>query len=40
VFRALPVVVFDGYSRPLVKVEDYIAHIASSTYTGDRVRPC
>jgi hypothetical protein len=38
VFRALPVVVLPGYSRPLVKVADYLALITESTYDGDRVR--
>jgi len=40
VFRSLPVVVLPGYSRPLVKVADYVALIEASTYDGDRVRPC
>jgi hypothetical protein len=39
IFRACPVVVLPGYSRPLVKVEDYRALIEASTYSGDRVRP-
>jgi hypothetical protein len=39
VFRALPVVVFEGYSRPLVTVRDYLELVARSTYRGDRVRP-
>lgn len=38
VFRAVPVVVLPGYSRPLVKAEDYLALIEQSTYNGDRVR--
>mgnify|MGYP001382648967 CR=1 FL=1 len=38
VFRALPVVVLPGYSRPLVRVSDYLALIEESTYRGDRVR--
>jgi hypothetical protein len=38
VFRACPVVCLPGYSRPLVRVEDYRALIAASTYSGDRVR--
>jgi hypothetical protein len=40
VFRALPVVQFPGYSRPFVKVRDYLALIEQSTYADDRVRPC
>jgi hypothetical protein len=39
VFRACPVVSLPGYSRPLVRVEDYQALIEASTYRGDRVRP-
>jgi hypothetical protein len=39
VFRALPVVSFPGYSRPLVRVQDYLDLVEQSTYRGDRVRP-
>jgi len=39
VFRGCPVVVLPGYSRPLVRVADYLALIEASTYCGDRVRP-
>ena len=39
IFRALPVVVFEGYSRPLVTVRDYLELVERSTYRGDRVRP-
>ena len=39
VFRALPVVVFPGYSRPLIKVADYTTFVEASTYSSDRVRP-
>ena len=38
IFRALPVIVLDGYSRPLIKVADYLNHIKDCTYQGDRVR--
>jgi hypothetical protein len=38
VFRALPVVVLPGYSRPLIRVADYLDLLAASTYNGDRVR--
>jgi hypothetical protein len=34
VFRALPTVHLDGYSRPLVRVEDYLELIAERTYDG------
>jgi hypothetical protein len=38
VFRALPVIVLPGYSRPLVRVSDYLGLLKRSTYAGDRVR--
>lgn len=38
VFRELAVVVLPGYSRPLVRAEDYLALLERSTYSGDRVR--
>lgn len=38
VFRACPVVVLPGYSRPMIRVADYVALITESTYRGDRVR--
>jgi hypothetical protein len=38
VFRALPVIVLPGYSRPMVRVSDYDL-VASSTHRDDRVRP-
>ena len=38
VFRALPVIVLPGYSRPLVRVADYLGLLERSTYDGDRVR--
>jgi len=39
VFRALPVVALPGYSRPMVRAEDYRALLERSTYGRDRVRP-
>jgi hypothetical protein len=39
VFRALPVVALPGYSRPMVRVSDYLQLVEDSTYRGDRVRP-
>ena len=38
VFRKLNVIVFDGYSRPLVRVADYLALLEASTFDGSRVR--
>jgi hypothetical protein len=37
-FRALPVVALPGYSRPLIRVDDYLRLLEESTYSGDRVR--
>ena len=39
VFRSCPVVVFEGYTRPLIRVEDFLAYREHCTYRGDRVRP-
>ncbi len=39
VFRALPVVALPGYSRPMVRVQDYIQLVEHHTYRDDRVRP-
>jgi hypothetical protein len=39
VFRALEVVVLPGYSRPMIRAEDYLAFIAENTYGDNRVRP-
>jgi hypothetical protein len=39
VFRACPVLVLDGYSRPLLKVADYLAYLERCTHDGrTRVR--
>ncbi len=39
VFRILPVVALPGYSRPMIRAQEYLALIDRSTYNGDRVRP-
>jgi hypothetical protein len=40
IFRQLDTIVIAGYSRPLIRVSDYKALIAKSTYDGKtRVRP-
>ena len=42
VFRECPVVILPGYSRPMVKVEAYLALLDGSTYCdrcGNRVKP-
>jgi hypothetical protein len=39
IFRALPVFVPPGYSRPMIAVADYLAFVAEHTYADDRVRP-
>jgi hypothetical protein len=38
-FRACPVIVLPGYSRPLIRVSDFNQLLEQSTYNGDRVRP-
>jgi hypothetical protein len=38
VFRALPVVVLPGYSRPLVRAADYRRLLEQHTFDGSRVR--
>jgi hypothetical protein len=39
VFRSCPVVCLPGYSRPLVRVSDYLDLVERCTYVDDRVRP-
>jgi hypothetical protein len=39
VFRALPVVALPGYSRPMVRAEQYLELVERHTYYDDRVRP-
>ena len=39
VFRALPVVVLPGYSRPMIRADEYLALVEQFTYRDDRVRP-
>jgi hypothetical protein len=39
VFRSLPVVWLPGYSRPLIRAEDYRRLLVEHTFNGDRVRP-
>ena len=40
VFRAVPTVHLPGYSRPMIRVEDYLELIAERTYDGrTSVRP-
>lgn len=39
VFRALPVVALPGYSRPLIRAEQYLELVEHNTFRDDRVRP-
>jgi hypothetical protein len=39
VFRALPVVALPGYSRPLIRADQYRELVNEFTYRDDRVRP-
>lgn len=38
VFRELGVIVLPGYSRPMIRAEDYAGLLDRSTYRDDRVR--
>jgi hypothetical protein len=38
VFRELAVVVLPGYSRPMIRVADYLELLDRSTFASDRVR--
>jgi hypothetical protein len=39
IFRALPVVALPGYSRPMIRVEQYREFVERNTFRDDRVRP-
>jgi hypothetical protein len=39
VFRRLPVVALPGYSRPMIRAEQYLELVEQHTYRDDRVRP-
>lgn len=39
IFRSLPVVALPGYSRPMVRAEDYVQLVERSIFRDDRVRP-
>jgi hypothetical protein len=39
VFRALPVVALPGYSRPMIRAQDYLRLAEEYTYRDERVRP-
>src|SRR5213080_4564111 len=39
VFRMLPVVALPGYSRPMIRAEQYRELLEQHTYRDDRVRP-
>jgi hypothetical protein len=40
VFRLLPVVALPGYSRPMIRADQYLELVERHTYENDRVRPC
>jgi hypothetical protein len=40
IFRSLPVVALPGYSRPMIRAEQYLELVDQHTYGDDRVRPC
>ncbi|HXG77243.1 MAG TPA: hypothetical protein VNJ53_11790 [Gaiellaceae bacterium] len=39
VFRALAVVALPGYSRPMIRVRDFLELLERCTFRDDRVRP-
>jgi hypothetical protein len=39
IFRACPNILLPGYSRPLIRAEDYLALLDRSTFREDRVWP-
>jgi hypothetical protein len=39
IFRALPVVALPGYSRPMIRVDDYLELVERNTFRDDCVRP-
>jgi hypothetical protein len=39
IFRACPVEVWPGYSKPMIRVSDFVEWRERCTYRGDRVRP-
>jgi hypothetical protein len=38
IFRACPVEAWPGYSRPMIRVADFLEWRERATYRGDRVR--
>jgi hypothetical protein len=38
IFRAVPVEVWEGYARPLIRVSDFLVWREQNTFRGDRVR--
>jgi len=38
IFRACPVIVFEGQRRPFIRSEDFRALLAARTFDGSRVR--
>lgn len=40
IFRACPVEAWPGYSKPMIRVRDFLELREQATYRGDRVRPC
>jgi hypothetical protein len=39
IFRACPVECWPGYSKPMIRVADFLEWRERCTYRGDRVRP-
>jgi hypothetical protein len=39
IWRACPIIFVPGYSRGVLRVDEYLAFVATHTYGRDRVRP-
>lgn len=39
IFGHVPVIVLPGYTRPVIRTEDYLAFLTQWTYDDKRVRP-
>jgi hypothetical protein len=39
IFRTCPNIILAGYTRPVIRVADYLALLEASTYADDRVQP-
>ena len=40
IFRGCPVIAIPGYTRPLIRVAEFLAYLEQHTHRDDRVRSC